>query len=914
MSLNGGLSLGFVFTARDVTGPAMRSVQRNFNKLDRGTNRTTKRMNRLQGSVGGVAMASGAAAGSIAALGGAMKSALDAGRFEQELIRANSIVSGTAQTMEQIRNNVMQNAMETQFTPQETLSAFKEIATRGFNARQSMESLASALDLATVGGIKVEQSAALMASSLRVFKKDASDAEHVTNSLAKAAFTSGISITELDIAVSNAARGAQLANQSMQATLSSIGLIKNQGGFASTAGTQFSILTEKLAQHREKVKTLFNVDVASEDGTFRDAQVVTFELMEQAIAKYSNEAERAGVLKQLFGRGAKAATAIHGQLKKGVEGQDGVIRFGLEAIRYRNEQILNSKGFLARAKEELLDTFAGQADLLKGILGGLAIELGQSMGEVLKPLVTRLISVGKTVLKFFKDMSPETKKILSTVTLLGLGLTAVVTTIGALAATIGYVAPFITAGLSALGTALPWILGAAAAVGVLAAGFYALKKAYDTNLGGFANTIRDKFNKVRMAFDGVIQLITTGKITGRTAKDLKDPNNAPVLRFLNLVVKWGFRAKAFVEAFVARVKQQWKTLEPSFRRLSGAIFKVTSKIDELVQKFTDGTPGVKNFASKGILGADIALGIFGTTVDIVSGYLETWVGWITGVEEAFTSLSLGDLTEEASELGAEINKFLIAIGEDPGDGSLLSTVGRVLGWIAGAGLAALKTVSVVLLRMVRYGVGLVRGIVEFNDWIESIFDGRMRARIDAWWDGLVQDIQNTWEKKFRWLMGKLDDALMSAVELGRLVPERLQTEGFASALDSAEAGVMRRRGERASEDQAYRDSIQTEGLISSSSLKAIQDYQDIMKQTTAASDGSPSPVSEGMTALSEAVRSGMEIALSQKFPDKKKGEEKPTKVETTVKLDGTILGRAMYAIGARDQALSFGGDQQDEDE
>jgi TP901 family phage tail tape measure protein len=859
-------------------------------------------MDRFNGSIGGVAMASGAAASSAAALGGALKSAFDASRLEQELIRTNTALGGTKEGMAAITDKAFKSAMESQFTPEESVQALKNLAELGFSTSEAMDALDDSLRLAAVGGFSLEKMSALMGSSLKLFSADASEATAVANEMGKAAAMSGINLGDMQMALASMGASGTSAGFSREDQLSLLGLSKNVNARAQTSGRQAKLLMEAVAKEKDAIHAL-GVATLKDNGQVRDIQSIVLDVVNAVQMRSEDSLDAMAQLNTIFGAGNRTAAGIAAQLNKGIEGVDGIVRFGHEAIRQRNLEIQDSGGFLKGAVDELLNTFAGEVDLIKGVVMALISDLGLSVAHVLKPFLTTLRHGIRDVTEFVREMSPQSKKILA-MTVVGVtAVTALITTVGAVAATIGFVAPMITAGLGALASAAPFIAVTAAAAGALGLAFVGLRKAYDKNIGGFGDFVSDKMRKAFLLVSGLVEMITTGKITGDTAKGLRDPQNASVLRFLDLVAKYAIRARVFVRAFVERFNQQVSTLAPKFERLKTVIDRILTSFDDFFSARKRALGSQTDAGVDGIDAADGAIRLLGRAVDIASSYFETWEGFISKLGDTIKEIDFDQIGKDIDRLGQNMGELTdLIFGKDAADAerSGLYTVGRLLGTPLSMALKGVTTA----IGFITWGVANMMGAL-------SVFGTFIMEDIPNFFKSMGDTIKETFDSVMNYIDVLIARSKIKVAELIGRIPSELMpkwAEDFISETDLREARfIVRQDADKRREEEERRDSF---SMMNVPMIKAYRDSQDVL-EASGAVEGS---VTDGATMLADAVRKGFENALKTTTKEKRGDARQPVVVKSEVKINDLVLGEAMANVSRQAQSLFFGGDLIDEDD
>lgn len=570
MPLN-SLGVGFVFTAKDMASPVMRKVERNFKSMDGATAATGARMNKAMMGLG-VGFAT-AAVGAIG-LGAAAKSAKAFGTFEQELAKVGAITRATSEGMADLRDRATQAGIETQFSPDEAVQGLTELGLRGFTTKQSIDALQGSLDFAAGAQIGVAQGSSTVAAALKVFSLEADQASASADKLLKISNITAIQGQDLELMLGTVSRGASAAGQSLDEMLVSMGLVKNTGVDASVAASSVSSALQFIAKNQDDFKQL-GVSVTDANGNFRDFGEIVLDTDKVLRDKLPNAADQTAKGLKLFGRfGVTAFQAMRSQLNSGIEGFDGIKRYGAEALGELRREMEESAGTAEDFKNKLLDTFEGQKTLLQGSLQTLKIALGEGFAAGLRPVVEFIRDAVNGLIAVFSRIPAPIKKALSGVFIAISGLLALAGVVIMAVSAFALLKMAIVAFAGPLMIAAKAIAVVGAALLAVVAIFKTIKLAYDENVGGLGEGLRDTFGKVQLFFDALKQLSSGGALKGDVLKKLLDPANAGVLSMVQRFQQAKFRIKAFFGGMKDGFKSIVRSAGPTFARLKEAFAKL----------------------------------------------------------------------------------------------------------------------------------------------------------------------------------------------------------------------------------------------------------------------------------------------------------------------------------------------------
>jgi len=630
VSLN-NLGLGFVFTARDLASNAIQNLERNFLSLDRRVGLGTERIQSSFQQLGvGLAVFS-AGAGVVA---GAFSLANAAGRFQQSIAAVAAISGASAAELGQLRDAAIDAGIATQFSPTEAVLGMRELAQAGFNAAESMKLLIPVLDLAggSLGELTPQQAAGLAAQAMKAFGLSVDEATVSVDRMLQAVNVFALNAGELPMALGVASRGAQALHQSLSETLITLGLVKNVIPGVERASTGAAVAMERMAdpQVQKKLRGI-GVSVVDAHGAFRGFLDIVSDMGPRL--QRMTDAQRSAFLLSAFGREALGGlSAVMTQVTNGVRTNTGETLRGAVAIAYLREQFANAGGTAARFRDQMLNTFAGQKQLLGGSLETLAIVLGEPFAQVFKPIVTAVVDAINGLLGVLRRLpAPVKHAFAGFVTAAG----AVIATVGAVIAVKAGIA-LLLIGLKALGitaaglatTLLPAI-AAVAALGLVIAGLaYAVRH----NLGGLGDLVQRVWAKVTLGFEALVQLFEQGGFSGAVRAELGRAENTGLKRFLITLYQVAFRVGRVWDGLVAGFTFALDDAAPAFEVLGATLKELGAALLELFQAITGQAAGLPSDEYRG----------FGELVGAALAGIVKWTAAaITVTVSFFTSLVKG---------------------------------------------------------------------------------------------------------------------------------------------------------------------------------------------------------------------------------------------------------------------------------
>lgn len=250
------------------------------------------------------------AASATYAIASALRSAVTVGaEFTASIARSNAIMSSAQPFWMQDTGNMA--AMEKQvralgqstiYTASEVADGLTELGMAGLSASDSITALRPSLDLATIGGINMAQSADIATNVMMTFGMQAKDLGDIVDVMATAVVSSNTNITQLANALTYAGPAAHTAGVSMKDTVAAIEALANSGIKASRSGTALRRMFVSLLNPTKKgteMMTQYGISVLDADGKTRGLVDIIGQLNTKL--KDVSGAERLSAIQDLVG-------------------------------------------------------------------------------------------------------------------------------------------------------------------------------------------------------------------------------------------------------------------------------------------------------------------------------------------------------------------------------------------------------------------------------------------------------------------------------------------------------------------------------------------------------------------------------------------------------------------------------------
>ena len=304
--------------------------------------------------------------------GGVLKTFAD---FEQTLAEVKALSGATGDEFERLTVKAKEMGATTKFSATESAQAMKFLALAGFETTDIIESLEGVMNLAASSGEDLALVTDIVSDAMTAFGLSAKETTNFADLLAAANSKSNTSVAELGDSFRYAAPIAGALGVSAKDAALALGLMANSSTKASNSGTALRSMLTRLASPTEKIsKTLseLNIEVAkNNDGTIDFGTTIVN--LRKAFSQLSPQ-QKASNAEILAGKEAMA-------------GFLGVVNATEKDFNKLSDALNNSSGRAKEMADIMNDTLKGQFGLLKSAISGVAIEIGQVLGPVLKDLV-----------------------------------------------------------------------------------------------------------------------------------------------------------------------------------------------------------------------------------------------------------------------------------------------------------------------------------------------------------------------------------------------------------------------------------------------------------------------------------------------------------------------------------------------
>ena len=247
--------------------------------------------------------------------------------FEQQMARIDAVAfSGAgrdkvqdAQDFEALRKQALQLGADTQFSAVQAAQSQENLARAGFKTNEIISAMPGLLDMAAAEGMDLATGADIMASALRGFGLEASNAGRISNILAQTSAASNSSISGLGESLKYVAPLASGLGISIEETNAMLGKMADAGIKGSQGGTALRAALTRLSKEPKAVAKEFQklgISARDSQGNLREIP----DLMQALNSKIKDKgsADQMQILSDIFG--SEAASGMLAIMKSSVDG------------------------------------------------------------------------------------------------------------------------------------------------------------------------------------------------------------------------------------------------------------------------------------------------------------------------------------------------------------------------------------------------------------------------------------------------------------------------------------------------------------------------------------------------------------------------------------------------------------------
>lgn len=534
--------------------------------------------------------------------------------FQESMSKVSAISGATGDDLARLTDMAKHMGATTKFSASESAEAFQYMAMAGWKTEDMLSGISGIMNLAAASGEDLALVSDIVTDALTAFGLSASDSARFADVLAAASSNANTNVAMMGETFKYVAPVAGSLGYSAEDTAVAIGLMGNAGIKASQAGTSLRQILLGLQGGVElatKSTDSWVIEVENADGSMRNLNDVVVDLRE-AFADMTDAQK------------ASNAEAIAG--KVGMSGLLAIVNASEGDFNKLTEAINNSNGVAKNMAETMQDNLNGKLTQLKSALEGVAI----SFGEVLIPMLMKVIESITNVVQKFANLDEGTRKLILTIGAIAASIGPLLLVIGKLVTTGSKIASWgkgvaaamkgVMAGTKGIGAVMTAVFGPGGIILLVIAGIAALVAGFmylwNTN-EDFKNFFINTWNAIVEFMTPILEYLKT--VIVQCWVDITTMLQPYIEAIKTFIVEaWNFILTTIVpilnniwSAIITAWQYVWGTLQPILSQLKETISAAWDFILSVISKVID------NIATKVTLGFEIVKGIFSTATTII---------------------------------------------------------------------------------------------------------------------------------------------------------------------------------------------------------------------------------------------------------------------------------------------------------
>lgn len=370
-----GVGLGIFPLASAKTNTATNQIVGQLNKVDRAVEQTSTSFKSLAGAFTGL-WAGRLVAGALQAM------IAPSARMETAMARLSTLTGQTGESLDAFKRKAMDVAAITTFGPTELADALTRLQQVTGNASSAMAALAptAQLAMASFGRINLQQSVEMMGYLVKGFSLTGDEATIAAQRVFTASKVLGVGIESYTKVMDRLASAARIGTQSYDEIIKVFGLLSREMHSSESAATALRRSMQFLGTSKgQGALREMGLIVTGDTG----GVLPMHKIIEELSQRLPRDTQRTmNILTEALGKkAAPAILSLVGQYRAigGAAGWDKL-----------SKKMMTDTGALQEASEKWMNTYAGQAELLKDSFENLSIVLGDKLLPVFKDLTSGL--------------------------------------------------------------------------------------------------------------------------------------------------------------------------------------------------------------------------------------------------------------------------------------------------------------------------------------------------------------------------------------------------------------------------------------------------------------------------------------------------------------------------------------------
>ena len=348
----------------------------------------------------------------------AVKTAAD---FDSAMANVAAISGATGDDLQALRDKAREMGEKTKFSASEAADAMSYMAMAGWKTGDMLSGIEGIMNLAAASGEDLATTSDIVTDALTAFGLTAEDSAHFADILAAASSNANTNVSMMGETFKYCAPVAGALGYSAEDVAEAIGLMGNAGIKSTQAGTALRTMMTKLQGELNlsgEALGEVTIQTANADGSMRELSDILADCR-TAFSKMS-ESEAAAAAETLVGKNAMSGFLA---LMNSAPGDIDKLRNAIE----------NCDGSAEDMAAIMQDNLNGQLTILKSQLEELAI----SFGEMLMPVIRKVVSAVQGFVDKLNNMDEAQRKTIITIGLVIAALGPFLVILGTVISTVG---------------------------------------------------------------------------------------------------------------------------------------------------------------------------------------------------------------------------------------------------------------------------------------------------------------------------------------------------------------------------------------------------------------------------------------------------------------------------------------------
>lgn len=320
-------------------------------------------------------------------------------QFQAGMSEVAAISGATGEDLDALTAKAKEMGAKTKFSASESAEALKYMAMAGWDTQSMLDGLEGVMNLAAASGESLGATSDIVTDALTALGLTAADSAHFADILATASSRANTNVSLMGGTFKYVAPVAGALGYSAEDLAVAIGLMANSGIKGTQAGTALRGAFSRLIKPTDDVATLMeqmDFQITNADGSMKSLDTI----MQDLRAKFGglSEAEKASAAATMFGQEA-------------MSGMLAIINASEADYNNLKDAIYNADGAANTMSDTMINNLSGQMTILKSTIEGISI----SFGEIMVPVISKVVSWLQSLATWLNNTSDNTKQIITIV-------------------------------------------------------------------------------------------------------------------------------------------------------------------------------------------------------------------------------------------------------------------------------------------------------------------------------------------------------------------------------------------------------------------------------------------------------------------------------------------------------------------